>query len=475
MNNKFIKLFLCLVVLSLTAFGCRPQAAEIPVGEQIDLTKDTESDFPPTLPVVETETPQPGGTARFTIQAADIYLEPLTALYQAFFQGELPVFVDEGGDLVVERAAIPESAHPPVPATFLPDADLVARTDAGDVQSFINYAISLEGQKVLVEKGFLPNVLVLTDQAGNTIEISQPVERLISTYGPATAFIYSVDAEDRLVSASYLGARDPMGAAVMEKIDPRFSEILGEEFFTQEDFNVEQAAALNPDLIITSSRTAWLNTAEQLDLSVFLFDAETPERLREAMQLTGQLFGPHSVRQAEVWQAYYDEIFDAVREQTASLPDDERPKVLFTGTVPTRIASGEMYQTDIIEAAGGVSVSTALTGYWNDVNLEQILVWDPDVIIVPPYGGASISAITESPEWQILDAVQAGKVYQMPKLVVPWDTPAPDSVLGIVWLAQLLHPELVSLDCKAEADYFYNTFYNYPVTQDELATICTFQ
>ena len=72
---------------------------------------------------------------------------------------------------------------------------------------------------------------------------------------------------------------------------------------------------------------------------------------------------------------------------------------------------------------------------------------DSDVIIVPPYGGASVKAIVESQEWQILDAVQKGQVYRMPKLVVPWDTPAPDSVLGIVWLAQLLNPRTIDLRC----------------------------
>jgi iron complex transport system substrate-binding protein len=128
----------------------------------------------------------------------------------------------------------------------------------------------------------------------------------------------------------------------------------------------------------------------------------------------------------------------------------------------------------MIEFAGGISVSSELSGYWQEVNLEQIALWDPDVIIVPPYGGASVKAIVESQEWQILDAVQKGQVYRMPKLVVPWDTPAPDSVLGIVWLAQLLNPRTIDLDCSAEANYFYNTFYNYKITEDEIATICTF-
>ncbi len=316
--------------------------------------------------------------------------------------------------------------------------------------------------------------LTLIDQAGITLTIPQPVERVISTYGPATSFIYAVGGGDRLVSASYLGARDPFGAMMMEKIDPNFREIQGDEFFSQEDFNLEHAASLNPDLIIVSSRSVWLESAAQLEIPIFQVFAETEETLKEAMLLTGEIFGSDAADQAAAWVDYYDEIVAGVQETTDRISLDQRVRVLFTGTEPLRVASGDMYQTSIIEAAGGISVSEELSGYWNDINLEQVAIWDPDVIIVPPYGGASVEAITESPEWQIIKAVQDGHVYRMPKLVVPWDTPAPDSVLGIVWMAQLLNPEIVDIDCKEEAAYFYNTFYEYQLTDEELTTICQF-
>jgi iron complex transport system substrate-binding protein len=83
-----------------------------------------------------------------------------------------------------------------------------------------------------------------------------------------------------------------------------------------------------------------------------------------------------------------------------------------------------------------------------------------------------VEAITDSPKWQILDAVQAGHVYQIPKLVAPWDTPAPDSVLGIIWLAETLYPEQVQLSCAGETENFYNTFYGYDISAEEIAAIC---
>jgi iron complex transport system substrate-binding protein len=204
-----------------------------------------------------------------------------------------------------------------------------------------------------------------------------------------------------------------------------------------------------------------------------LYDAETPEALKEAVLLTGQILGPHPTAQANAWVRYYESIVESIEEKVAEIPIDNRAEVLFTGTEPLRVASGDMFQSYIIETAGGISASSDLSGYWNNIDLEQVVIWNPDVIIVPPYGGASVEAIIESEEWQILDAVKDGKVYRMPKLVAPWDTPAPDAVLGIIWMAQQLYPDLIDLDCSTEAEYFYNTFFDYEITEEELAAICS--
>lgn len=465
MKTQKLTIIFTFLAFSALLLGCAAPPPVPPSATETDMTLETVTEVPPATLV-------PEEPSRFTIKAQPELERPVAVLYQAFFPDETATFVDEDADLLATTSSDSSDGRPNVSATFLPESVLIPMSDSEDVEEFIAFAISAEGQQVLIDEGELPSTVSLTDQAGNIITIGQPVRRVISTYGPATALIYSVDAEERLVSASYLGARDPLGAAAMERIDPRFSAIMGDDSFTQQDFNVEQAAALDPDLIVTSARTAWLDTVDQLGISVFLFDAETPERLKEAVLLTGQLFGPHSTAQAQAWVDYYEGAVSRIEEQISDIPEDERVRVLFTGTDPLRVASGEMYQTDIIELAGGISVSDDLTGFWNDVNLEQIAIWDPDVVIVPPYGGASVEAITESSEWQILQAVQEGRVYRMPKLVVPWDTPAPDSVLGIIWMAQRLNPDLVDLGCADEAEYFYNTFYDYAITAEEIESIC---
>jgi iron complex transport system substrate-binding protein len=465
MKKHLTHLSLLFLAVMLLITACSPAATPTPTA--------TEATEPPVVEETATEaTEAPTTDARFTIQAAEDLQPALTALYQAFFADEVPAFVESDGDLLAAAPADDEFVPAEIPAAFLPDAVLLPQSDSADITDFIAFAISPAGQQILIDAGALPATITVTDQGGNVVELAQPINSLMSTYGPVTAMVYGVDGETPLVAASYLGARDAFGSAAMANIDPRFEDLSGDEFFSQTEFNLEEAARLDPDLIVTSLRTEWLDTAAELGIPFVLYDAETPERLEEAMLLTGSLFGPHAAFQAETWVDYYDWITQMILAETETIPDEDRPTVLFTGTDPQRIASGDMYQTSLIEIAGGVSVSADLTGYWNDVNMEQIAAWDPDVIIVPPYGGASVEAITDNPDWQILTAVQEGRVYRMPKLVAPWDTPAPDSVLGITWLAQRLFPELGTPDCAEQADYFYNTFYNYAISAEEIDTIC---
>jgi iron complex transport system substrate-binding protein len=462
-NNT--RTIIMLFLISILIMGCTAPitpALEPEEGESPNSTDPTTEE-----PLVQ--------SARFTIQADTDLQATLATLYESIYPGETPLFVESGADLIATRSEPAWSGRPSIGKWFLQDSVLIPEIDKPDVRDFIEFAISPDGQQVLIDLGELPSVVTLADQAGNTLEIEQPVRRLISAYGPSTAIVYSINAGDRLVAASYLGARDPQGAAAMERIDSRFPNLVGDDFFSQSEFNLEHAATLEPDLVIGGARSGWAESVSQLGIQVFLMEAETPDQLKEAMLLIGQLFGPHSFVQAQAWVAYYDWVIENILLDTGHLTQEERVRVLFTGTEPLRVASGEMYQTDIIEASGGISVSGDLLGYWNDVNLEQVAIWNPDVIIVPPYGGASVAAITDSVEWQILPAVQLEKVYRMPKLVVPWDTPAPDSVLGIIWMADQLNPGLISLDCSEETVYFYQTFYNYPISGDEIAAICTIE
>ncbi len=338
-------------------------------------------------------------------------------------------------------------------------------------RDFLRFVTGPDGQQVAIDLGLLPAVVEVADQSGATVRVPQPVRRIASPYSIATYYVYTVGAADRLVVAGYLGARDPEGQAGMLKLDPNFEAIANAvSTLNQKEANIEELAALQPDLILASTRTSWLDAASALGVPILRFEGESPEALQDAMTLIGAALGPHAAYQAEKFNAYYNSTLDAILAQTQTIAEPLR--VYFSGTEPLRVASGEMYQTAMVEAAGGVSVTADLIGYWNDVNLEQVAIWNPDVILYVPYGGANAEAFTGAAEWSAIRAVYEGRVYRLPKLSAPWDTPVPDSILGIIWIAQTLYPGQVNLDCAAEAMTFYRQFYGYAMGEEEAHSLC---
>ena len=301
------------------------------------------------------------------------------------------------------------------------------------------------------------------DQRGREVRVPGRIERVISAHGPTTSFLYVTGVQDRLVAAGYLGARDPAGRAAMAVIDPRFPGIMRDGVFSQRNFNVEEAIALDTDLVLTSARSAWVDTVEQFGIAVVLFAAESPDEIIEAMRLTGEIFGPPATDRATRWIERYQ----SVRADIAAHVSDRRPRVLFTGPDPLQVAGGDMYQSALIEMAGGIAVAAEIPGYWSEVGLEQIALWDPDIVLLPAYSSTSVAELSEREGWRTLRTVSEGRVYRMPKLVAPWDTPTPDSMLALIWLAGLFDPTVDGSQCRAEVVAYYREYYGYEIEDVE--------
>jgi len=404
-------------------------------------------------------------------------LEDVFAVLADAYPGPRPQAVEAGPTLGLQRGAVDLRDRstvvvvPGVTLTRLADAAAAAAAaGAGEAEAraFQRFAISPDGQRALIGAGLLPASVTVVDQGGREVTVRQPVARLASPYALATYLAYAVGAGDRVVAGNFLGARDPEGAAAMARIDPRFPGI--QAFIAQEATNVEAVAVVAPDVVFASARSEWIASVEAIGVPVIVFDGESQAQLTGAMRLAGALFGPDAAARAEAWVAYYDEIVAQVVAVTGVL--EALPRVLFTGTNRTRVASGEMYQSFLVGAAGGVSVTAGLGGYWNDVGVEQVIGWTPEVVLVPPYGQASVAAVLEDETWRLVPAVRDGAVFRVPKLVAPWDTPVPDSVLALVWLTEVLHPGLVGLSCVEESAFFYDRFYGYELSVEEATTLC---
>lgn len=305
----------------------------------------------------------------------------------------------------------------------------------------------------------------VVDQAGREVAVSLPVERVVSLHGVATLYLYALGVHDKLVLGTYVGLRpgSPSWEALLA-VDPG----LGEKYSRGKP-SLEEVLARRPDLVLASAARD-LEEAEGLSafgIPVLLLRAEDVPGVEEATALLGRALGAEE-RAARLLAYFRDNVARiSGLIARAGLPS---PRVLFVGTRPLRVASGEMYQTELIRLAGGAPVTEGLRGYWQDVDIEQVLLWDPEVILIAPYGGVMPGDLLGDPIWQGISAVRGGRVYKMPRVFAPWDVPTPESFLGLLWMAARMHPEL-AIDVVAEAREFYREFYGYELPGELLEAI----
>ncbi|NOX44196.1 MAG: ABC transporter substrate-binding protein [Caldiserica bacterium] len=305
----------------------------------------------------------------------------------------------------------------------------------------------------------------VVDQAGREVVISQPVQRVVSLYGVATMYLYALGVQERLVLGTYVGLKpgSPSWAALMS-VDPGLPDK-----YAHTRPSLEEVLAREPDLVLANP---WKDPGVTEEFAAFgvpvvILHAEDVEGIRGATELLGRIFGVEE--RAAKLLSYLDAMVRAIASAVAGR-GTARPRTLFVGTRPLRVASGEMYQTQLIELAGGDPVAAELRGYWQDVDIEQVLLWDPEVIFIAPYGRVTPEDLLNDPVWRGISAVRGKRVHKMPWVFSPWDIPTPESFLGLLWMAAKLHPD-IGIDIVAEAEAFYREFYGYELPDDLIAVI----
>ncbi|HNY84653.1 MAG TPA: ABC transporter substrate-binding protein, partial [Anaerolineaceae bacterium] len=153
------------------------------------------------------------------------------------------------------------------------------------------------------------------------------------------------------------------------------------------------------------------------------------------------------------------------------LSEEERPDTLLLyynetdGAVAFSVAPKNWIQTMLVEMAGGRPVwgEAQLEKGWMKVTLEQIAAWNPEVIVVTAYSlniPEVVQKLNADPQFQALEAVKNGKFYGMAADVYSFDQPDTRWIMGVEWLAELLHPDrFPNFILTDAAEEFYRELY----------------
>ena len=296
--------------------------------------------------------------------------------------------------------------------------------------------------------------VTLTDHLGRTVEIQSKPQRIVSGYYIATSLLIALGLEDQIVGLEAKADKRPIYALSA----PRLMTL--PNVGTAKDFNLEGALALKPDLVILPIRLKdAIQTLAGMGIATIGINPESQVELDQVIRLVGQATG--TMNRAAALLAKSRSLAD---KAIAFGKDEPKQRIYLSGNSTFLSTAGSnMYQSSLIKSVGGANVAEAIEDTtWAGVSYEQLLQWQPDLIIIVPEAVYSVSDVLNDSALSGLKAVRDKKVYQMPKQFEAWDSPVPSGVLGQLYIASVLYPQKYSAaDFATDLEAFYKEFYDF--------------
>jgi iron complex transport system substrate-binding protein len=150
-----------------------------------------------------------------------------------------------------------------------------------------------------------------------------------------------------------------------------------------------------------------------------------------------------------------------VRTRAAAVPEARRPRVYYArGPRGLETGLGGSINVETIEFLGAKNVAGGQRGGLANVSIEQVLAWNPEVIVTIDQDFAA--GVRSDPRWASVAAVRSGRVHLSPKLPFGWVDfpPSVNRLIGLWWLGKVLYPEQFPDDLREKTRDFYTRFYH---------------
>ncbi|HEX4410652.1 MAG TPA: iron ABC transporter substrate-binding protein [Xanthobacteraceae bacterium] len=317
----------------------------------------------------------------------------------------------------------------------------------------------------------LARAATLTDAAGRAVAIPDRVERIFAAGPPASILLYTFAPELLL---GWTRNPDPpqcalLGPGACDK--PEVGRLTGRGNTT----NLEVLLKLKPDLILDvgTINDTYISLAtrvqQETGIPYVLLDGRFDAAVQAYRQL-GEL--TQRQQQAETFARYADTTIKTVKGRIDKIPIEQHPSVYFArGPRGLETGLGGSINVETIEFLGSRNVAGGQRGGMATVSMEQVLAWNPDVIVTiePDFG----KSVRTDPVWAPVKAVQSGRVYLSPRLPFGWVDfpPSVNRLIGLWWLAKALYPAQFPEDLRPLTRDFYQQFYHLAPTDAQIDSV----
>lgn len=312
----------------------------------------------------------------------------------------------------------------------------------------------------------LPETFLFTDSVGREVELPTNIER-VAVSGPLAQIVLFALCPDRLVgiASKWDKSAEQFLAAEYDRLPE-----LGQLYGGKGELNLETLLNSGAQVVIDVGEPK-KSVKEDLDALTeqtgipFVHVTATISGMGDAYRKLGELL--HMPEEAETLAAYCDRVYaDTVRIASTV----EKANLLYiTGENGLNVIAKDSYHAEIIDLLSNnlaLVESPSSKGTGNEVDMEQILLWNPDVILFAP--GSIYATVGADDTWKNVAAIRNGTYYEVPTGPYNWMgfPPSVQRLLGMRWMAKLLYPDAADYDLYAETAEYFKLFFHCELSED---------
>ena len=298
---------------------------------------------------------------------------------------------------------------------------------------------------------------VFTDSCGREVTVPADIQKI---------------AADRMV-----GVANVWDESAKAYFDAKYLELplLGQLYGGKGELNLETLLAAAPDVVIDvgepkDSMAEDLDALqEQTGIPFVHIDAYLAS-MDDTYAMLGDLLAMPN--EAQGLADYCRYAYDKVKAIADSV---EKVNLLYvTGEEGLNVIARGSYHAEVIDMlCNNLAVvdEPSSKGTGNEVDMEQILNWNPDAVIFAP--GSIYSTVADNENWQTIPAIKDGRYYEVPMGPYNWMgfPPSVQRILGMQWMAKVLYPDAADYDMYETTQTYFQLFYHCDLTAEQYAAL----
>jgi len=315
-----------------------------------------------------------------------------------------------------------------------------------------------------------PQTQTIIDATGKKVEVPLDIKRIGDAWQAHNEVLSMLGAGDKIVATILTEKTRPW----LYKVNPKMKD--ASTVFDANSVNTEELIKTKPDIVFTPLNDKNANKISDLGIPAVQLNFTDFNGLKECFKLTGNILGADAKKRAEDYVSYLDDKLNSITSITSKIPKEQKPKVLHvTSLSPITVDGSDTIINAWIDVAGGINAAGEVSGNNKEVSMEQILKWNPDIIILSSNtlmkvsnGKKNIDQLLTDEAWKHVNAVNNSKVYFNPDGAFYWDRYSAEEALQIQWAAKIINPDkFQNIDIVKETRNFYKTFLNYDLSEEE--------